>query len=77
MAAGDRSELVEAAVSAFRERNPSGRILAAPAWWDLSPEDRDLVFERQLQSRLLERALDERGLSGTARAVLGRIGRES
>ena len=73
MAADPQNELIEAAVAVFRERNPFGRILAAPAWWDLSPGDRELLFERQLQSRLMERALDTNGLSSTVRAVLGRL----
>jgi hypothetical protein len=68
-----RSELIEAAATAFRERDVSGRIQPAPAWWDLSPQDREALFDLQMESRLLERALDRDGISATARAVLARI----
>ena len=40
----------------------------------LSPEGREEVFRRQLQSRVLESALDERGWSSTVRAVMARLG---
>ena len=65
--------LIERAASAYRERNTWGRILPAPAWWDLSPADRDALFERQLENRLLERMLSRDGLSATVRAVLDRL----
>jgi hypothetical protein len=65
--------LIEQAVSAFRERDAWGRIVPSPAWRDLAPEDRDEAFRRQLESRVLERALDPAGLSATARAVLHRL----
>jgi len=65
--------LIEHAASAFRERDTWGRILPSPAWRDLSPEDRDAAFERQLESRVIERALHPAGLSATARAVLERL----
>jgi hypothetical protein len=71
----DRDLLIETATSAFRARDPEGRILPSPAWMDLAPEDRDELFERQLASRRAERVLDTSGLSTTARAVLSRIGR--
>jgi hypothetical protein len=66
-------DLLEAATGAWRERDPDGRLRAAPAWWDLSPEDRDRLFERQIQSRILERGLDRDGHSTTVRAVLDRL----
>jgi len=65
--------LLEQAASAFRERDASGRILPSPAWWDLPPGEREDAGEHQLESRLIECALDPRGLSSTVRAVLGRI----
>ena len=65
--------LIEQAASAYRERNAWGRILPSPAWWDLSPEDRDALFRRQLESRLIERALHPTGLTSTAAAVLARL----
>ncbi len=69
----DRDLLSEAAATAFRERDASGRMLPSPAWWDLAPEDRDAAFTVQLAARRLERAEDPEGLSTTARAVLSRV----
>ncbi len=65
--------LIEQAASAFRERNAEGRILASPAWWDLGAEDRDVLYARQVESRLIERSLDPSGWSATVRAVLERL----
>lgn len=65
--------LIEEAVSAFRERNSWGRILPSSAWWDLPPGERESIFERQLASRVLERAIDPNGRSSTVRAVLERL----
>jgi hypothetical protein len=67
--------LIEEALSAWRPRTPGGRILASPAWADLDEGQRGRLFEESLRLRLLERALDPEGLSTTAHAVLGRIGR--
>jgi hypothetical protein len=72
--AGDPEEvLIEEAVSAYRERDGSGRIQPSPAWWDLPVNAREKLFQRQLQSRALERALSADGMSATVRAVLNRI----
>ncbi len=65
--------LIEQAASAFRERDVEGRILASPAWWDLASGDRDTLYASQMESRLIERALDPAGLSATVRAVLARV----
>lgn len=65
--------LIEEAVSAFRERNTWGRVLPSPAWRDLAPADREALFERQLDSRIIERALDRNGRTSTVRAILGRL----
>ncbi len=67
--------LLEAATAAFREREPSGRIRPSQAWWDLSPAQRTALFDRQMASRVAERAVDPSGLSTTVRAVLGRLRR--
>ena len=67
--------LLEAATAAFRERETSGRIKPPPAWWDLSPAQRTALFDRQMASRVVERAVDPAGLSTTVRAVLGRVTR--
>jgi hypothetical protein len=69
----DPEILLEAATSAYRERDRDGRIRPAPAWADLAPQQRRQLFERQLQARLLEQATDPEGLSTTGRAVVDRI----
>jgi hypothetical protein len=65
--------LLEMAASPFRESDVTGRVLPAPAWLDLSPDDRERLFDLQAGSRLLERALDPEGLSGTGKAVVARV----
>jgi len=65
--------LIEQAAAAFRERTAWGRILPSPAWWDLTPEDRETAYARQLESRLIERALRRDGLSCTVLAVMERL----
>jgi hypothetical protein len=70
---GEREILIEAAVTPHRRIDPEGRIVPPPAWWDLPPEACDEVYRLQLVTRELERALDPLALSGTVRAVLGRI----
>ncbi len=73
--ADDTNEvLMEEAVSAYRERSTSGQILSSPAWWDLPADAREEVFRRQLQSRILERALAPDRMSATVRSVRRRIG---
>ena len=69
----ERDALLEAAVTAHRDRDHEGRTVPPPAWFDLSPTDREELFRRQVASRALERAIDPAGQSGTARAVLARI----
>jgi hypothetical protein len=68
--------MLEAATTAHRERDPvTGRILPSPAWWDLSAAERQVLFDRQLESRSLERAAGTLNLSSTAHAVLARVRR--
>ncbi|MBP7148714.1 MAG: hypothetical protein KBD01_14365 [Acidobacteria bacterium] len=69
----DRELLLEAATSAFRERDSFGRVLASPAWADLASADREELFDRQAAARQVEAAIDPDGLSATARAVLARV----
>ena len=69
----DLDLLVESVTSAWRDRDPSGRPVPPPGWWDLSPDDRELAFDAQSATRELERAVDPRGWSGTVRAVLERV----
>ena len=71
----DISILIEAALTAWRGRTPDGRILPHPSWADLSPTDRQRLYDETLRARALEQALDGRGLSTTARNVLSRIDR--
>jgi len=71
----ERDFLIESVTSAWRERDVSGRAIAPPAWWDLSPDDRLLAFEAQVATRELERANDSEGFSGTVRAVMDRLPR--
>ncbi len=68
----DRELLIEAAATAFRERDPSGRILDSPAWADLPGDARAELFEWQREARTLERLASEDGLSSTARLVARR-----
>ncbi len=70
---GDRDALIEQVVSAFRERDPDGRVLPSAAFRDLEDADRRIAFEETLRARRLEAALDPEGLSTTARALLARL----
>ena len=65
--------LIEEALSAYRERTSSGRIVSSPAWWDLPESAREELYRRQLQSRLIESALAPDGMSSTVRSVLARL----
>ena len=73
MAPDERDELIEATLSAHRERSREGRILPSPAWADLPPDDREAAFDAQRASRVLEAAYDGGGLNSTVRAVVERI----
>jgi hypothetical protein len=65
--------LVEQVASAFRHRDPFGRILESPAFADLDAEGRERAYEVALEQRRLEAALEPQGLSTTAKLVLARI----
>lgn len=71
----ERELLIEQATTAWRPRDPDGRIRAHPAWCDLDAAARERLFGETREARALERALDPQGLSTTARAVLARIDR--
>ena len=73
MNAREREILLEAAASAHRESDREGRIQAPPSWWDLPADAREELFELQVVTRELERAVDRVGASGTVRAVMARI----
>jgi hypothetical protein len=71
----EEEALVESACTAWRPRATDGRVRFHPAWHDLDAGGRREVFERTVQLRALEQALDSDGMSTTARAVLARIRR--
>ena len=75
MTARERLELVAAVTSAHRPRTVDGAARAHPAWHDLDEAGRREAFEGALAQRAIEAALDEEGLSTTARAVLATIAR--
>jgi hypothetical protein len=68
-------DLIEAATTAWRPRDPDGTVRAHPAWHDLDREGRAAAFEATVQQRAVEAALDPQGLSTTARSILARIRR--
>ena len=68
-------DLVEAAVTAHRPPSPRGEVLFHPAFLDLDVAGRERLFDVTSRQRALERALDPRGLSTTATAVLSRLRR--
>ncbi len=68
-----REQLIEAATSAHRTRDANGVIRAHAAWHDLDDRGRVEAYERCRRVRMIEAALDARGLSSTGRAVLARI----
>jgi len=59
----DREDLIEAVTSAWRPRDPQGRIEDHPAWHDLDEAGRREAFEATLAARALEAALDPDGLT--------------
>lgn len=68
-----RDELIEATLSAHRERTRDGALIPSPAWADLPPADREAAYETQVQARRLESTIDPFGLNATMRAVLRRV----
>jgi hypothetical protein len=69
----ERNALIEASVTAYRERDLEGRLVPPAEWWDLAPEALDELFRRQVLTREIERVMDPQGQSATAKAVLARI----
>jgi hypothetical protein len=65
--------LVEQVVSAHRPLTAAGELRGHPAWHDLPEGERVRAYEETARARALEAALDARGLSTTAKAVLARI----
>ena len=69
----DAAILLEAAVTPFRERDTSGRILSSPAVLDLPAAAREELVARQAAAREVERVMHPFGWSGTVQAVMSRI----
>jgi hypothetical protein len=65
--------LIEASVTAYRERDAEGRPKPPAAWWDLAPEALDELYLRQLVAREIERAMHPTGRTATVKAVLARL----
>lgn len=70
----DEELLIEATLTAHRERDADGLPVAPAQWWDLSPEGRERALQLQLAARRMESLLDERGWSSTVKAVMERVG---
>ncbi len=69
----ERNILIEQAITAWRPRDPHGRLRSHHAWHDLDEAGRLQLFDETMVQRTLEAALDSEGLSSTARAVLAKI----
>ena len=69
----ERETLIERVTSAWRARDPDGRVRSHPAWHDLDDEGREQAYQITGRLRAMEAALDADGLSSTAKAVLARI----
>jgi len=69
----EHDALVETVASAWRSRDPQGRIQSVAAWHDLDEAGRLEAYEAGCLERLMEAALDVRRLSATAHVVLSRI----
>lgn len=74
MTDAERDVLIEAVLSAHRERDLLSELRFHPAFYDLDPAGREQAADEAMVLRRLEMALDPDGLSTTARAVLSRIG---
>ena len=65
--------LIEQVAGAYRPRAGDDAIGYHKAWHDLGAQGRIRAYEVARVQRPLEAALDDEGLSSTARAVLARI----
>jgi hypothetical protein len=71
----EREILIEAVVTAHRERDPRGGLKASPAFHDLDDEGRLRAFEQAIEQRAIEAAHDAAGRSTTVRSVLRMLNR--
>lgn len=62
--------LIELVASPWREIGLDGQVASAPAWHDLSDEERVVAYDRAVVDRAIEAALDPDGLSLSSRRVL-------
>ncbi len=69
----ERDLLIEAVCSAWRNTDLDGNTVPPPAWHDLDGEGRIRAAEAAGRLRLMESALDPKGLSSTGHRVLARI----
>jgi hypothetical protein len=65
--------LIEQVASAFRSRDPFGRIQEHPAFADLAPDGREAAYALASELRRIEAALHPEGLSSTGQHVLALI----
>jgi hypothetical protein len=73
--AKERELLIAQVTTAHRSRDAEGTLRLHPAWLDLDVEGRREAFERTVELRALEAAVDAAGLTSTARAVLAQLPR--
>lgn len=74
LTSAERDALIEAVVSAYRERDPrTGEIRECPAFHDLDAAGRLEAHDRATETRRIEAALDPAGRSTTVLAVLRTI----
>ncbi len=69
----ERELLIAQATTAHRTRDREGTLQMLPAWLDLDEEGRRQAFAQTVELRALEAAVDEAGLTSTARAVLAQL----
>lgn len=69
----EEETLVEATLSAHRDRDLDGNLRFHPAFHDLDDAGRRIAFASALRARAIEASMDPEGLSPTVRAVLARI----
>jgi len=74
MTPAERDALIEAVVSAYRERDPRGGVRPSPAFYDLDDAGREAAFDAAEQQRTIEAAIDPQGRNATVKAVLAILG---
>lgn len=72
----DKELLIEQVAGAWRP-DAGDELQYHKAWHDLDGDGRAVAFDRAQKLRKMEAALDDEGLSTTARSVLAKIARAS